>query len=288
MKAAMSYRPALENRENRLTPTVQIVLGSIGIFQTGGNDVAVVGAAAGQFYVLERVAGAYQIQWFNPSDVPSGGIYYCGFAGDDYFANYSNLISLAYGDAGNDVLIGGSNGDFLHGGDGNDELYDYGGWNRLYGEAGNDYLVGGDSYDNLSGGDGDDVMFAGGGSPNFSNGGAGNDYLVGSDGVDYMIGSAGNDVLWGLGNWDSMWGGEGDDFLYGGDGGDFLWGDDGWDHLYGERGNDYLNGGQDAYRDYLDGGLGADVLFYHWRWSSATSEDNMVDYSWWEGDLPIT
>jgi hypothetical protein len=71
--------------------------------------------------------------------------------GDDQVECNGNAVLIAYGDGGNDLLIGGSNDDFLIGGSGFD---------ILLANDGADYLEGGldGSQDWLEGGDGDDLF----------------------------------------------------------------------------------------------------------------------------------
>lgn len=66
----------------------------------------------------------------------------------------------AYGEAGNDTLIGGSQSDFLYGGTGNDYLEGESGTDHMFGESGNDtfYALAGSlpELDYVSGGTGSD------------------------------------------------------------------------------------------------------------------------------------
>ncbi len=119
-----------------------------------------------------------------------------------------NGYLVAYGDQGNDTLIGGSAPNFLFGGEGED-LLSGGPWrDRLDGGAGDDQLYGQGYDDRLDGGLGDDDLF----------GGAGNDELNGDDGNDLLRGGSGADDLYGDGGEDDLDGGyDGSvDALYGG------------------------------------------------------------------------
>jgi len=174
-----------------------------------------------------------------------------GGQGNDAFANNTSIAAEAYGDEGNDKLLGGSGKDVLRGGVGND-------W--LEGRGGNDALHGDDGNDTIQGGVGDDQLF-GGNHHDHLDGGAGNDRLEGGAGNDGMYGGDGRDFLFGQEGTDWLYGGFGNDELYGGLGNDNLDGEAGDDSLYGEQGNDRLRS-RDASvgNDRLFGGLGVNVF----------------------------
>lgn len=66
-----------------------------------------------------------------------------GSAGPDLIWNNSDIPSRMHGDAGDDLLVGGSNVDILDGGDGDDELYGFEDNDELYGGIGKDGVHGG-------------------------------------------------------------------------------------------------------------------------------------------------
>ena len=135
---------------------------------------------------------------------------YIGTEGPDYFDGNGTDVNIAYGNGGDDVLVGGRNYDELYGGDGNDDV-DGGDFDdQVYGDAGNDLVSGGAGLDSVYGGAGDDYV----------SGGRGDDSVLGEDGNDTVSGDDGND---------SLSGGAGDDILYGGPGRDSLNGGDGFD-----------------------------------------------------------
>ncbi|HEY0414113.1 MAG TPA: cadherin domain-containing protein [Allosphingosinicella sp.] len=124
--------------------------------------------------------------------------------GGDDFVYGGDLGNTVIGGAGDDHLYGGKLDDWLLGAEGNDELYagdelgnaggdgnylDGGDGNdQVFGREGSDWLEGGEGDDLLDGGDGDDVL-AGGGGTNILKGGRGDDqYLVrfegGNDEID--------------------------------------------------------------------------------------------------------
>lgn len=149
-------------------------------------------------------------------------------------------------------------GDFLYGGDGNDDiigsnLNDYiegdsevseQGDDTVYGMGGNDHIIGGNGNDYLYG---DGII--GHGSLNTLDGADhGDDYIDGGDGNDEIVGGGGNDVIIG---------GNGDDKLFGDNdsytkermlearyhGSDTIDGGAGNDEIFGGGGDDYLHGG---------------------------------------------
>jgi trimeric autotransporter adhesin len=239
-----------------------------------------------------------------------------GDGGNDYIDGGSGKDKL-YGDIGMDVIIGGTDTDILSGGAENDKLYAgivpvtmqdaisngntqsgsgvLGDWlaggdgdDQLFGGTGNDVLTGGDGKDTLIGGAGDDdilgdrpwvatsftwtITIQNGVriySPTDSQstptvGGA--DLIYAGSGYDWVYAGFGNDIVFGEGNDDTLIGEEGDDILIGGEGNDKLYGDapylpdtaHGNDVLYGGAGNDTLVGG--AGDDVLDGGSNADEI----------------------------
>jgi Ca2+-binding RTX toxin-like protein len=113
-------------------------------------------------------------------------IYFRGYEGNDTFENKTSLRSEAYGDAGNDTLIGGSGSDTLRGGSGNDVLK---------GGSGNDFLYGDGDHDQLFGGSGVDYLYGGSGNDSLYGGDTGTvDHLFGGTGADRFL-IQGNDSL---------------------------------------------------------------------------------------------
>ncbi|BAY65784.1 hypothetical protein NIES22_58910 [Calothrix brevissima NIES-22] len=94
----------------------------------------------------------------------------------------------------NNLSYTGVNWVSFSGGSGNDTLDGSDSSTRLLGngDAGNDLLIGGSAYDTLNGGDGDDKLYGKGGNDLLS-GGNGNDYIVGGYGADTLYGGAGAD-----------------------------------------------------------------------------------------------
>ena len=189
----------------------------------------------------------------------------------------SYVGTTAFGEGGNDTLVGGTGFDTFDGGAGNDFLIGNSGPDRLMGGSGDDRIyadhltltttVAIGTGDEMSGGEGKDFMV----------GGVGADFMAGEDGADEMYGSLGgdsmrggnaNDRVYGESGEDLLFGEAGDDMLVGGAGNDALWGEDselvpvdyvaGNDILRGGAGDDFLLGGGGA--DLLEGGAGSDYM----------------------------
>jgi Ca2+-binding RTX toxin-like protein len=101
--------------------------------------------------MVECTAGAYVSLFLDDGNDRStvdlfytGGVFAYGEAGDDQLVG-GPVVNGLDGGPGNDKLTGGEGHDSIHGGDGNDELSGLGGADELYGEGGDD-LLSGDSH----------------------------------------------------------------------------------------------------------------------------------------------
>jgi Ca2+-binding RTX toxin-like protein len=173
-----------------------------------------------------------------------------GDAGDNVLTG-GTLNDVLSGMAGNDTLVGGDGDDVLDGGAGDDVLDGGAGDDTVLGQDGNDFLVGGtgEGNDSLDGGPGTDTIsyvsaMVAGVTVDLEAGFAtgdinevGNDALLGIENVigsnlaDTVFGNSANNVLFGLGGDDVIAGGDGDDILDGGTGNDSVRGDAGDDLL---------------------------------------------------------
>lgn len=106
-----------------------------------------------------------------------------GSGGDLYEGRHGEIRGLVSGDAGNDNLTGGNEGNVLLGGAGNDELYGLGGDDELDGGGGDDLMHGGKGDDLLLGGQGKDHLI----------GGRDDDTLIGGRQADLLTGNQGAD-----------------------------------------------------------------------------------------------
>jgi Ca2+-binding RTX toxin-like protein len=289
---ALSYSVLEDRQVLSADVLVELVSGTLTIEGTELRDVVRVV----EYQQDEFVVGVFQsdapnkFHRFAASDVKD--IYFSGKAGDDVFVNRTELESTAYGNDGDDWLLGGSNVDVLRGGSGddnlrgfegddslhgdwgNDKIYGHDGNDRILGWHGNDVLIGGDGDDYVSGYKGDDIIF----------GGEGDDVLKGHEGNDFLAGANGNDELYGWKGDDLLFAGNGDDYVSGYWGDDFLSGDAGDDVIKGHLGNDRMFGGDgdDALygwegNDRMNGGEGNDEL-----WGG---DDNDVLIGWKGNDI---
>ncbi len=226
--------------------------GEVLIGGTTGADVAQVVQNGSQITVSHQGFGS---ETFAVADVNQ--IRFVGLAGDDRFENQSSIRSLAFGQAGNDTLIGGTGDDRLVGNNGNDQIA---------GNAGNDVLIAGIGDDIVFAGDGNDRVLGVNGI-NQINGGAGDDTLFGGQGDDTIVdpsgtntiaGSLGNDEIRGGSGVDRIFAGPGNDLVFAGGGDDFVFGQLGNDTLVGDAGADVLNGNDGD--DLIQGRIGDDRL----------------------------
>lgn len=217
--------------------------GEVLIGGTHGNDVGQVTQANDVITVTQE---GFDTRTFDVSEVNS--IVFVGLRGDDFFQNQTAIPSRAFGNAGNDTLIGGSGADRLVGHTDND---------IIRGNGGNDVLIAGNGNDNIDAGAGNDTVVGVRGS-NVIESGTGDDRVFGGEDSDQITDVSGNDLLAGFDGNDSIRGGDGNDLIFGGQGEDILRGEDGDDQIYAGTGDDFLSGGSGA--DNLNGNDGDDVL----------------------------
>ena len=161
-------------------------------------------------YAVKKDSNGFIAQILSGDDRVFGGS-----LGDYVDAGEGN--NLSYGNGGNDTIIGGSSKDMI------------------YGNAGDDLLRGFSEFDTVYGGQGNDSVY----------GGSDNDVIYGNMADDTLFGETGNDKIYGGAGNDRMYGGIGDDTLIGGRGDDTLQGGSGFDRfIFG------LNQGQDTITDF--------------------------------------
>jgi Ca2+-binding RTX toxin-like protein len=175
--------------------------GALNIIGTGGNDHVDVSTNATGTVAIVKFNG----QTIQKSTAGLNRIEFRGGNGHDAFYNNTGVRANAYGEAGNDTLMGGAAGDYLVGGADNDYLSGRGGNDTLKGETGHDRLHGGMGNDLIEGGAGHDGMVAGYGY-DVMNGGSGADrYIFHKDGGGQMQGVSSEDVQVRFANQNSQW-----------------------------------------------------------------------------------
>ena len=143
--------------------------------------------------------------------------------------------------------LSGTEGDYVDGGTGNDDIVGSGGADRLLGGLDNDKLDGMGGDDVLEGGEGNDFIQADG----IIQAGRMNTVAGQDNGADFVDGGIGNDILIGGGR---------NDVVYGGANDDQMWGD-----AQGKTGDaDVLELGLHG-SDYMDGEDGDDLLAFKQR-----------------------
>lgn len=217
--------------------------GEVLIGGTNGNDVARVTQSNNVVTVTQQ---GFATRTFAASEVNS--VVFVGLRGDDFFENLTSISSRAFGNAGNDTLIGGSGADRLVGNTDND---------IILGNGGNDVLVAGNGDDNVDAGAGNDTVVGVRGF-NVIESGAGDDRVFGGEDTDEISDISGNDLLAGFDGDDTIRGGDGNDLIFGGEGADAIQGESGDDRIFAQGGNDFISGG--AGGDVINGGDGDDVL----------------------------
>ena len=121
-------------------PLVSLEAGILAVEGTDQADMVQVSEVNGSIMVRTSVGDDQQEFKFDKAEVES--LFFAGGDGDDTFINNSDLESLAYGNEGNDTLVGGFAMDELRGGNGDDLLNGRRGDDSLHGDYGNDRLVG--------------------------------------------------------------------------------------------------------------------------------------------------
>lgn len=197
----------------------------------GGNDLIQGGSGDDLVSYAELTAASQAIQ----VNLATGRAF--GAAGSDTLVGIEHVLT----GAGNDILTGDGEANWLSGGAGND---------RLIGGAGDDTLDGGDGADTLSGGSGNDVFIIGEGDVFFEASRQGTDLILlrraaislagqhienvtgdmpglafsiaGNSLANVLTGGALADTLDGGSNHDTLSGGAGNDSLIGGSGDDYF------------------------------------------------------------------
>ena len=120
---ALLFAELLEPRELLSVNQIRFDLTESRVVVQGTNDadqMSVFMTSASEIRVRAESADGVVESTFQKSAVSS--IVFYGADGNDRFENQTSLPSNAYGEGGDDLLIGGSGADYMVGGDGIDEL----------------------------------------------------------------------------------------------------------------------------------------------------------------------
>lgn len=153
-----------------------------------------------------------------------------GGPGEDTLVDEGQAGGSLRGGGGSDTLRSRTSRGVLHGG-GGDDLLDLRDAERAqaFGQGGDDRLIGGPDEDALYGGVGHDTLYGKGRSDRLA-GGSGKDVLIGGRGRDQIWGSRGDDLILGGSHRDLVYGGQHDDTFRMRDGErDRVWGGKGFD-----------------------------------------------------------
>ncbi|WP_343794407.1 calcium-binding protein [Brevundimonas kwangchunensis] len=183
----------------------------------GGDDDRLDGGEGGDY--LEGGRGNDRLDGGTGADTMIGSV------GDDtYFVDDMNDVVTEEVGEGYDTVF--STAVHYSLGEGVEEIRLTGTGRSAYGNVGDNRLIGHDGYNLLAGGAGNDVLIGGGGDDTLFGNGLGtedpgeSDRLEGGIGNDTLYGSGGNDLLFGGDNDDRLIGGRGQDRLEGGSGND--------------------------------------------------------------------
>jgi Ca2+-binding RTX toxin-like protein len=117
-------------------------------------------------------------------------------------------------DAGDNLLVGGSEKDRMFGGNGRDTIISGNGDDTIVAGNAGDTIVAGNDLKLIFGGAGDDMISAGNGR-GYIFGGGGNDRITTAGGRFEIVGGTGDDTIIGGNGRDTLWGGGGVDVLHG-------------------------------------------------------------------------
>lgn len=145
----------LESLEGRDVPAADVFLDGATLVITGDGESDTVFVSEADGLVFLNINGVE----FEP--LPSELVQVIDFAGgggDDIFVNATGAYAVAYGESGDDILVGGNFGNALIGGRGADILIGGVSDDFILGENGPDILFGGPGVDVLWGGVGRDQL----------------------------------------------------------------------------------------------------------------------------------
>ncbi|MEO0548314.1 MAG: calcium-binding protein [Pseudomonadota bacterium] len=200
--------------------------------------------------------------------------------GDDVanVTDFENVIGTDF----NDVIFGNAQNNVLIGGDGDDALHPFGGEDFVDGGAGTDVLLlngfANGQFVDVAAGIAGDANEAGDG---IADGATVNQFInienINGSSVagDFIIGDDNVNTINGLGGDDTINAGGGDDTLRGGDGNDVLAGNRGDDAMFGEAGDDLLIWNNGDGTDLFDGGEGTDIAQVNFQNNSDLSDTNV-------------
>ncbi len=155
MKLRNTFRPRLEQLDDRALPSVSLVNGILTVGGTAGADAIQVTRATGG-KILVKVSSTGEARRFTETNVTK--IELNGGNGNDRIVIGSaiTIASEIHGGRGIDTILGGGGDDAIFGHQGNDVLRGRGGNDDIHGEDGNDDIRGGVGDDHMDGGNGRD------------------------------------------------------------------------------------------------------------------------------------
>jgi hypothetical protein len=153
--AGPAFRPAMEALELRDVPATLIQVLAIGQptpvrVELVGSELTITGTQLNDSVSINKLAGGTiqvsaradtgRINTYTFQAAAITHITFHGGDGNDQFMNMAPIACTAYGEDGNDILIGGSSNDVLVGGVGADALYGGAGSDLIIADA-NDFIA---------------------------------------------------------------------------------------------------------------------------------------------------
>jgi Ca2+-binding RTX toxin-like protein len=182
--------------------------------------------------------------------------------GGDDIADITDAPAWLFGGSGDDWLLGSQFGNYMDGGDGNDNIsadpYGY-----LYHRVSDDALMGGPGDDNIGGGGGNDTIDAGEGNNsinaiNYSTTDIGHSTITVGDGNNLICAGSDPNILQPRNDSFTITAGNGNNTIYTGNGGDVVTAGDGNNIVHAGNGGETITAGNGSNTIY--GGNGGDTI----------------------------
>ncbi|QDV70163.1 Bifunctional hemolysin/adenylate cyclase precursor [Rosistilla carotiformis] len=264
---------------------------SMSVTMPSGNNLSNIDWQV-KLFTFTATATSHSIQFTSTSGSPTAGAIIAGVrlvhdnaadGNDTIYGNAGDDLIIGGGgdnelweDSGTNIIVSGAGEDDIEGGDDNDTIYAGDGNNYVDGGSGDDIIMSGSGDDELYGGGDNDTIDAGDGE-NIVVGDAGDDNIQAGSGDDYIRGGDGNDVIDGGDGNNVIDGDTGNDQLTSGSGNDEIWSTEGADTIFAGAGDDEIYSYGDMAQDTIDGGEGADTYYIYVDDTADVFQDSGTD-----------